>query len=77
MYPRGILKVNLKIKRKQDGNLIFGFRHFLYFVDSQFFPFCILLGHFYLFRGSTRYEFDSKTQRFIGMEKSNSWFDCN
>uniref|UniRef100_A0A670ISF8 Peptidase metallopeptidase domain-containing protein n=1 Tax=Podarcis muralis TaxID=64176 RepID=A0A670ISF8_PODMU len=33
-------------------------------------------GHFYLFRGSNQYEFDSKTKKFLSIKKSDSWFGC-
>ncbi|XP_053168876.1 stromelysin-1-like [Hemicordylus capensis] len=33
-------------------------------------------GHFYLFRASRQYEFDSKNKKFLGAKKSNSWFGC-
>ncbi|XP_020667511.3 stromelysin-1 [Pogona vitticeps] len=33
-------------------------------------------GHLYLFSGSKQYEFDSKTKRFLGIKKSNSWLGC-
>ncbi|XP_063161916.1 stromelysin-1-like isoform X2 [Candoia aspera] len=33
-------------------------------------------GHFYLFSGSKQYEFESKTKRFLGIKKSNSWLGC-
>ncbi|KAJ6664940.1 hypothetical protein lerEdw1_005912 [Lerista edwardsae] len=33
-------------------------------------------GHLYLFSSSKQYEFDSKSRRFLGVKKSNSWFGC-
>nr|XP_016848153.1 PREDICTED: stromelysin-1-like [Anolis carolinensis] len=33
-------------------------------------------GHLYLFNGSKQYEFDSRTKKFLGSKKANSWFGC-
>lgn len=33
-------------------------------------------GHLYLFSGSKQYKFDSKSRRFLDVQKSNSWFGC-
>nr|XP_060627028.1 stromelysin-1-like [Anolis sagrei ordinatus] len=33
-------------------------------------------GRLYLFSGSKQYEFDSRTKRFLGRKKANSWFGC-
>ncbi|XP_060622945.2 stromelysin-2-like [Anolis sagrei] len=34
-------------------------------------------GRIYLFRGSLQYEYDSRTNQFLGRKKTNSWFGCH
>ncbi|KAF7250818.1 Collagenase 3 [Varanus komodoensis] len=41
-------------------------------VDAAFLDY----GRLYLFSGSDQYEFDSRTRRFLGVKKSNSWLGC-